>query len=332
MARSSYQRGFVQEKNGRYTLRYRLRDSQKGWREKREALPPGTSYKDALQMLDNRIKVANALNNDAQRLASLEFADFTRGTWTDYLQRRRVKPSTVYSYDSMLKNLVLPKWGTLALPDITVQHVTKFFKELEKDYSTKYVLNVYALLNVMFEVAKDHDLISDIPLRAKIHRPQCEPKKKVALTPEQLRQILDAVDEDYKPLFLTAMVTGARIGEVRGLRWQDLDVGEGNLRIEYAVWRQVLQTPKTESSIRTLHIPRELVDVLCAHRERSRWGADNDFMFARADGTPHDADHLRRVILYPAMTVVVFRARSGVTAFTSSGIRQEASFTRRRVI
>jgi integrase len=301
MARTSYQRGFIQEKNGRYTLRYRIRDSQKGWREKREALPPGTSYKDAQQILDNRIRVANALNNDAQRLSSLLFADFTKGTWADYLQRRRVKASTVYSYDSMLKKLILPKWGKLALPDITVQHVTKFFNALEKDYSTKYLLNVYALLRIMFEVAKDHDLIAEIPLRAKIHRSQAEAKKKVALKPEQLRQILEAVGEDYKPLFLTAMITGARLGEVRGLRWQDMNAEDGSLCIQRAVWRQVIQTPKTEASARTLHIPRELIDILCAYREQSKWAADHDFMFARVDGTPHDPDHLRRVVLYPAM-------------------------------
>jgi integrase len=301
MARTSYQRGFVQEKNGRYTLRYRIRDSQKGWREKRESLPPGTSHKDALLMLDKRIKAANTLNNDAQRIASLMFADFTRGIWADYLQRRRVKASTVYSYDSMLKNLILPKWGTLALPDITVEHVTKFFNELEKDYSTKYVLNVYALLNVMFEVAKDHDLIAEIPLRAKIHRPQHCPKKKVALRPEQLRQILDEVGEEYRPMFLTAMIAGARLGELRGLRWQDLNAGEGKLHIQCAVWRQLLQTPKTEATVRTLHIPRELVEVLRTHREQSKWATEDDFMFARTDGTPYDADHLRRVVLYPAM-------------------------------
>jgi integrase len=301
MARTSYQRGFVQEKSGRYTLRYRVRDSQKGWREKRESLPPGTSHKDALQMLDKRIKAANELNNDALRVASLVFADFTKGVWTDYLQRRRVKASTVYSYDSMLKNLILPKWGKLALPDITVKHVTKFFNELEKEYSTKYALNVYALLNVMFEVAKDHDLMGEIPLRAKIHRPQHSPKKKVALMPEQLRQILDEVGEEYRPLFLTAMITGVRLGELRGLRWQDLNSGEGKLHIQCAVWRQVLQTPKTEARVRTLHIPRELVEVLIAYREQSKWAGEDDFMFARMDGTPYDADHLRRVVLYPAM-------------------------------
>src|SRR4030095_5954026 len=87
MARTSYQRGFVQEKNGRYTIRYRVRDAQKGWREERESPPPGTSPKDALKMLDNRIKVANSLNNDAQRLASLRFENFTLGVWADYVQR-----------------------------------------------------------------------------------------------------------------------------------------------------------------------------------------------------------------------------------------------------
>jgi integrase len=302
MARTSYQRGFVQEKNGRYTIRYRIRDAQKGWREKRETLPLGVSHKDALLLLDKRIKAANALNNDAQRLSSLLLADFTRGIWADYLQRRRVKASTVYSYDSMLRNLILPKWGQLALPDITVEHVTKFFSHLEREgYSTKYILNAYALLNVVFEVAKDHDLISDIPLRAKIHRPQDEKKKKVALLPDQLRQILDEVDGDYKPLFLTAMITGARLGEVRGLRWQDLNERESKLCIQRAMWRKLLQTPKTEASIRTLHVPRELIDVLLAHRAQARWAAEDDFMFAREDGTPYDPDHLRRVMLYPAM-------------------------------
>ena len=186
-------------------------------------------------MLDKRIEAANALNNDAQRLASLVIADFTRGVWSDYLQRRRVKASTVYSYDSMLKNLVLPKWGTLALPHNTVEHVTKFFKELEKQYSTTYVLTVYALLTALFEVAKDHDLIAEIPLRTKIHRPQCQQKKNVALKPEQLRQILDEVGEQYRPLFLTAMITGARLGEIRGLRWHDLDAGEGKLYIHLRI-------------------------------------------------------------------------------------------------
>ena len=123
----------------------------------------------------------------------------------------------------------------------------------------------------------------------------------MALKPEQLRQILDEVGEQYRPLFLTGMITGARFGEIRGLRWRDLDAGEGNLRIQHAVWRQLLQTPKTEASVRILHIPRELVDDLLAHREQSKWAAEDDFMFAREDGTPYDADHLRRVVLYPAM-------------------------------
>ena len=302
---------------------------KKGGGRKGKRFRSGTSYKDALQMLDKRIKAANALNNDAQRLASLVFADFTRGIWADYLQRRRVKASTVYSYDSMLKNLVLPKWGTLALPDITVEHVTKFFKGLEKDYSTKYVLNVYALLNVMFEVAKDHDLISDIPLRAKIHRPQCQPKKKVALKPEQLRQILDEVGEDYRPLFLTAMITGARLGEVRGLRWQDLDAGEGKLRIQCAVWRQLLQTPKTEASVRTLHIPRELVDVLCL-TESNQSGLLRMTSCLRGQ--------MERLTMPTTCAgwccirqwiVAESRVRSGVMDFMSSGTRREASYTRR---
>jgi hypothetical protein len=53
------------------------------------------------------------------------------------------------------------------------------------------------------------------------------------------------------------------------------------------LWRQLLQTPKTEATIRMLPISRELVDVLRAHCEQSKWAAEDDFMFARTDGTPY---------------------------------------------
>jgi integrase len=172
---------------------------------------------------------------------------------------------------------------------------------MREEYSTKYVINLYGLFNVMFEVARQHDLIEVIPLRRKIHRPQHQAKKKPALSAGQIRQIIEAVETGYKPLFLTVAITGLRLGEILALRWRDVDIDRGKLSVRHNLWRQKLVSPKTEASIRELHLPRVLADVLRAHKQQSRWSADEDFIFARLDGMPYDPDSLRRSVLYPAL-------------------------------
>ncbi|HWP42746.1 MAG TPA: site-specific integrase [Blastocatellia bacterium] len=117
----------------------------------------------------------------------------------------------------------------------------------------------------------------------------------------QIRQIIEAVEAAYKPLFLTVALTGLRLGEILALRWRDVDVDRGKLSVRHNLWRQKLVRPKTEASIRELHLPRVLTDVLRAHKQESRWSADEDFIFARMDGMPYDPDSLRRTVLYPAL-------------------------------
>jgi integrase len=153
----------------------------------------------------------------------------------------------------------------------------------------------------MFEVASEYDLVDVSPVRRKLHRPQGAAKKKLALTPAELRKIIDNAPEEYRALFLTAAITGLRLGEVLGLRWANVDLLDRKLLITHSLWRDELMKPKTDASVRTIHLPVFLVDVLLPQRERSEFTNSSDFVFCKRDGSVLDPNYLRKKVLYPAM-------------------------------
>src|SRR5215216_2684082 len=120
--RDSFQTGSIKPhrwKNGDkgYTIRYRMRDpkSGTGWRYKRENLR-GVSGKQAKRILADRLKEVNATNkNPGQHAPSMTFADFASGLWKNYLGNKRIKPSTAYSYDSMIEKHLIPAFGAMQL-------------------------------------------------------------------------------------------------------------------------------------------------------------------------------------------------------------------------
>lgn len=73
---------------------------------------------------------------------------------------------------------------------------------------------------------------------------------------------------------MLALATGMRAAELRGLRWEDVDLAKSTLRVRYVVSRvngkYVLDEPKTRSSRRTITLPALAVRALREHRKRQR--------------------------------------------------------------
>jgi integrase len=306
--RNSFQTGSCKPKrwkNGEkgYAIRYRVRDpnSETGWRYKRENLR-GVGVKQAKKILAERLREVNAINNNpCQHAPSMTFADFTSGLWKNYLGNKRIKPSTAYSYDSMIEKHLMPAFGAMQLGQITTVDVTEFFNKAQERLASKYMLNLYALLSAMFDVAVQHDLIETSPVRRKLHRPQHEPKEKPVLSAEQIRKVIEAVADEYKPLFVVTAVTGMRIGEILALRWQDVDLDSRKMTVRHNLWRGQLGTPKTKASAKTRNLSDLLVTAFRIQRLKSRFTQPDDFIFARRDGSPYDRDWLRTSALYPAL-------------------------------
>jgi integrase len=91
---------------------------------------------------------------------------------------------------------------------------------------------------------------------------------------------------DYTPLIRVAIFTGLRIGELLGLRWQDVDLKEAVIRVRWQ-WTRTgeLALPKTSKAIRRVPIAPDLVK-LTEHKLASGYAQEGDFVFPSKKGTP----------------------------------------------
>ena len=128
------------------------------------------------------------------------------------------------------------------------------------------------------------------------------------LTFAQLHRVVAATQQDrLEARWLVQLTLGLRQGEVLGLRWADVDLDAGAMRIRQALQRQarvglVFVEPKSRAGKRTLALPRPLVDLLRAHRsrqleERLRAGSewhDMNLIFTTPVGKPIDPSDDRK--------------------------------------
>jgi integrase len=88
--------------------------------------------------------------------------------------------------------------------------------------------NIIVLLNSIFHLAVDNDLLSRSPVRDR-HKPVCHKTEKPAWTPEQVRKILESVPVEHRCLFTCAALTGLRLGELLALQWRSINLQNQNL-------------------------------------------------------------------------------------------------------
>jgi integrase len=138
---------------------------------------------------------------------------------------------------------------------------------------------------------------------AKLAQAPRVPRHEIApLTPEQAQRLIETASEDrLRALWITALGTGMRQGELLACAGRDVDLEAGRLRVRHTLGRVdgklVLLEPKTDRSRRTVMLPEVVVAALVGHRTRqkverlvagSRW-VDSGHAFTTSVGTPFEA-------------------------------------------
>jgi integrase len=146
-------------------------------------------------------------------------------------------------------------------------------------------------------------------------------------TPEQTAMFLEASrGHDLFGLYLLVALLGLRRGEAAGIRWCDLDLDRGLLMVSHQVHdhngRTVICPPKTQSSVRTVALPRVAVTVLRrlyeAQRRCSSVGVPTGFVFVKSRGVPFSPGYLTHTFRRLA-------ARSGVPPIRLHDLRHGAA-------
>jgi integrase len=281
-----------------FRIRYRLRGADGKWMHKSETLENLSGKKAARAVLDQRIREAQNRPIEALDFTVQHIVD---SLWRPYLERKQVKPSTKRSYECELRVHILPTLGAMRIADVAPLHIERLLQSrLKGGSSPKTVRNLVGLLQSIFSLAVDNDLIPRSPVRNR-HKPRVTRSEKPVWTPEQLKLIVDSVPQVHRSLFQCAMLTGARLGELLGLQWKHIDFDSQTLQIRQALWEGELVAPKTEGSVRLIYFGPMLLAAVMARKQNSDHNGAEDFVFCKGDGTPLNPDVLRRDVLYPTL-------------------------------
>jgi integrase len=246
---------------------------------------------------------------------ALSLRAFVDAWWKPYLQRKGVKPSTRRNYDSALELHILPVFGDLQIGEIVPLHVERFSQtKLESGLSAKTVRNLLLVLQGILSLAVDNDLIARSPIRNR-HKPTVDRHEKPIWSPAQLLNILSTAPTGLRAFFDCVALTGARLGEVLGLKWKHVDLERKILRIEQSLWRGQLVSPKTAASTRDILLGSALGETLRIHRENSSHRGTDDFVFCKKDGSSLNPDVLRKDALYPILDRLGIPRKKGASGF-----------------
>ena len=225
--------------------------------------------------------------------------------WLEHNVRDAVRPRTYERYESIVRLHIVPIMGKVKLQALTPQHInTLKSKKLKEGLSPTTVSAIHDMLHKALDDAVKMGLIArnvcDVVSHARKQHKEINP-----LMPEQARKLLEAAKgHPQEALFVLALATGMRRGELLGLKWQDINLDKGTLQVRRMLSRLPTQMgkengdlyveaePKTKSSRRNIVIAGFALEALKEHRKRQNemkrlagdsW-EEHDYVFCKALG------------------------------------------------
>ena len=305
--------GITKRKDGRYMARYTVHTPDGPKRK----LIYGRKYKDVER------KLAEA-RGDAARGIVFDAKGQTVGAFLERWLEDVVKPNktnrTYATHRQQVRSHIIPSIGRVKLEALRKAHVDRLYADLlrekpngsgQRPLAPSSVRRVHAVLHAALEEAVRGDLIPRNPA-AHATKPTVRQEEIEPLDADQARTFLEAARGDrYEALYVLCLMAGLRQGEALGLKWSDIDLEAGTLRINRQLQRVrrdgesgasgalIFSEPKNASR-RTVGLPQRAVEALRSHRKRQveeklQAGPlyeDQGLVFATAKGTPLEAQNV----------------------------------------
>ena len=240
---------------------------------------------------------------------------YTVGTWLEVWMENHAKvklrPSTFKTSQGFLKNHIKPQIGSIPLADLTSLDLQRFYKHLldggrvdrieakkkPKGLAPKTVRNIHQMICSAYNLAIEQCLVTKNPTQG-CALPKVEHKEMKTLTADQLSAFFqEARDSGVYELYYLDLATGLRRGELLGLKWTDIDLDRGILKIQRAISRQngnVVEAPlKTKNAYRTLPLSADAIDVLKAQKNKV---GSSEWVFPSPTGGPMSPDSVLHML------------------------------------
>ena len=228
------------------------------------------------------------------------FADAAAEYLRYIAEDRNRKASTVEDYRSIINTHLLPAFGEFALEDVGVATVETFQAKLAKRVHRGRPITPRTrnkVLNVLHGIFSRAKKVWGLPLNpaAELERyPGRNSGDIEVFSPEEAHALLRAAHDDRDAaVYATAAFTGLRMGELRALKWRDVDFPRSVIRVRASYAAGELSVPKS-GKVRSVPMVDEVAQRLAVLSAREHFVGDDDLVFCEPGGGWLNDDRLRR--------------------------------------
>lgn len=223
--------------------------------------------------------------------------------WLAGLGSEGLSENTLKDYAWQLSNHLLPFFARHRLSEISIAEVDRYRQEKVREgkVSATSINKTITRLAQILEVAVERELIERNPARGKRRRlKERRPERTWLDRAEQIAALLEAggeldaqarVDRRATPrraFLATLTLAGLRISEALDLRWRDVELSAGRLRVTDS---------KTDAGVRLVDLLPALREELSVHKTETRFGGPEDFVFPTESGCRQDRNNARRRVV-----------------------------------
>jgi len=257
----------TQRPDGRWEVRIDLGRSIDGKRRRKSAFAPTQAKAiELLRKLGGRAVDGQLLSTSTPTVGRF------LGEWFA-LHTDDWRPGTRRGYHFAIKLYLVPAFGALRLEQLSPQLIQRWLTEHKQQHGARRrITYAHAVLRSALSEARRLQLVT-INAAELVTVPKPKRRPIVPLSLDQAAAFLTVAKQHrLGALFSVALACGLRLGEACGLKWDDVDIETGEVRIRQQLQlvdkRLVLQDLKTEKSRRTLILPDICIQALREHRKR----------------------------------------------------------------
>jgi len=188
------------------------------------------------------------------------FSNFVDGTYKPVVMQQMAK-STQSRSNGVIKNYLMPQFGSLCLRDVSVLTVDRYFAGLGQTVKLEHesLDKIRDVLSSILRSAVRYGLLVKNPAEGvRLPRPKRGKKTKPWITRLQFHALIELITEPYATMLYVAVYTGLRVSELIGLRWDD--VHGDSITIDERCCRGDWGAPKSDASNDTIPVNRAVIE------------------------------------------------------------------------